>query len=115
MGHYQHRISDLEEIRSQIKHLEPGQVDLERIRGFLGWIRWDLEVLAMLRRPDTYTLQDQHDGTTAVTITIVTETSEAEDLVRSLWLETDPVINDGSPSGAPTPPSPAVQPPVLPE
>lgn len=110
MGYHQDNLRELEDIRSMIKHMDPEQVDLERIRGFLGYVRWDLEVLASLRRPDTYTLQRLPEGMAKVTVSILVPDEDAEQLVQKLWAELDPPVSDEKPAAVPTPQEPSSTP-----
>jgi hypothetical protein len=86
-NYYQDRITQAESIRSQIKHVNPEHISLSDIRDFLGFVIQDLEVLAALKRPDSYTLQRLPDLITRVTIQMDLDDDQAQDLVRKLWLE----------------------------
>jgi hypothetical protein len=115
MPYYQDNVQELENIRALIKHADPAEFDLYRIRDFLGYIQGDLEMLASLRRPDSLTLKRCEDGLTEITITIIADEMYAEDTIRKLWLETGQSVSDASPSGLPTPPGPSSTPQQLPE
>lgn len=110
MAYYQDHVTELERIRAAIKHNDPENVDLDHIRGFLGLIRWDLEVLGSLKRPDSYILRQLDGGLTEITIVMTYERGEAEDVVQKLWLDLEPPVSDASLSGLPTPSEPAVTP-----
>lgn len=86
------RIQQLEDIRSRIKHCDPKDVNLYDVRDTLGPIIADLQILASLRRPDSYKLTQLHDenaGVVRVEIVMEMDEGDAEDMVRRLWLGDD--------------------------
>jgi hypothetical protein len=87
MPYYNDAITRLDDIRSTIKHVDPGQINLSNIRDSLGSIRQDLEILAFLKRPNSYNLEQQDDGTTKITITMILDRDEADEVVKKLWIE----------------------------
>lgn len=87
MAYYQDVLLELEDIRSMIKHNDPENVDLEKIRGFLGYVRSNLEVLSGLKRPDAFSLKNLEDGMVQITIRMIIPKEEAEDHVKKLWVD----------------------------
>jgi hypothetical protein len=90
--YYQSRIQDIENIRAILKHSDPSTVDLTDIRGTLGYIISDLQVLDSLRRPDVFKLSRVSDDgimMNKIEITMLLDDEEAEDMMRKLWLRDD--------------------------
>lgn len=87
--HSYHRtaIQDLEDIRVTLKHTDRVDIDTSAIRDRLGPIIADLEVLSSLRRPRSYKLVNEEDGTVTITIEMNLDEGGAEDMVRKLWLD----------------------------
>jgi hypothetical protein len=88
--YYQSRIDAINDIRSRIKHVDPENINLDDIRDTLGYIISDLEVLASLKRPDSFKLtRVSEDGMlmTKVEIQMMLDEAGAEDMIRKLWLE----------------------------
>jgi hypothetical protein len=82
-------VQELENIRSRIKHADPEQVDLDDIRGTLGRVILDLQVLESLHHPTSFRLKQVEDGLVRVTIKMKLDPSEAEDMIEKLWLQSD--------------------------
>ncbi len=92
MTYYQSRVQAIEDLRSVLKHSDPDNVNLSDIRGTLGYIIADLQVLDSLRRPDSFTISRiSEDGVlkSKVEIIMIVEEEEAEDMVQKLWLRKD--------------------------
>jgi hypothetical protein len=85
MQYYGDSVSRLENIRSTLKHLDPADISMSDIRDRLGPILADLQVLASLRRPDSLKLARVEDGSVRVTIEMVLDEAEAEDMLQKLW------------------------------
>jgi hypothetical protein len=88
MYYYTGLATEIEQMRLRLKH-DPDGVNNYEVQDLLGSALRDVEILDSLKRPQKLTSAQLGEGMHEITITLVLEASEADDLHRRIWLQDD--------------------------